>query len=103
MFSLGDVIAISCVTSFVTTFVIMVLMSALAMSGAEERNEEAYRYGFKKGREAGLTCPFRTGNGKECDMKCEYYHTCTRSEYRKKESKEDGRCKVDKDNDRCVR
>ena len=30
---------------------------------------------------------------KECDIKCQYYHTCTRSEYRKKEY-EDGRKEI---------
>lgn len=28
---------------------------------------------------------------KECNVRCEYYHTCTRSEYRKKEEQEDGK------------
>ena len=52
MFSLGDVIAICCVTSIVTTFVLVVVISALSMSGTEERLEEAYKRGFEEGRKS---------------------------------------------------
>ncbi len=36
-----------------------------------------------------MKCGF-TNKDKDCDIKCQYYHTCTRSEYRQKEGKEDG-------------
>jgi hypothetical protein len=50
MFSLSDVIAIVCVTSFITSFALLVVISALSMSGTEERLEEAYKRGFEEGR-----------------------------------------------------
>ncbi len=36
-----------------------------------------------------MKCGFANKN-KECNIKCEYYHTCTRSEYNKKESADNG-------------
>ena len=38
-----------------------------------------------------MKCGFPNRYNKECDIRCEYYHTCTRSEYYKKERQEDGR------------
>lgn len=38
---------------------------------------------------------------KECTEKCQYFNTCTKNPNRKERIK-DGRCKVDKDNNRCV-
>lgn len=32
------------------------------------------------------TCGFK--DGKKCNIRCQYYHTCTRSEYRKREQAE---------------
>ena len=40
-----------------------------------------------------MKCGFPNEN-KECNIYCEYYHTCTRGEYRKKEEKEHGRKEV---------
>lgn len=37
-----------------------------------------------------MICPFNSEERKVCNDMCQYYKTCTRSEYRKKESKEDG-------------
>ena len=37
-----------------------------------------------------MKCGFSNKWDKECNIKCEYYHTCTRSEYNKKESREHG-------------
>ena len=100
MFSLSDVIVISCIASAVVSFVVLVLMSTLVVGGTEERCERAYKQGYMKGREEGkMICPFSSGKGKECNVWCKYYHTCTRSEYQKEESTEYGRCKVDKNND----
>ena len=48
-----------------------------------------------------MMCEFPNEN-KECNITCQYYHTCTRSEYKKKEVKEDGGCKVDQDMHRPV-
>lgn len=41
-----------------------------------------------------MKCSFLDKRGKECNIYCQYYHTCTRSEYKKKErqeEKKDGR------------
>jgi hypothetical protein len=48
-----------------------------------------------------MKCGF-TNKDKECNIRCEYYHTCTRSEYNKKESREHGGSKVDKTKRRNV-
>ncbi len=46
-----------------------------------------------------MKCPFLDENGKDCNEKCIYFKTCTRSPYKQqKERLEDGRSKVDKDN-----
>ena len=37
-----------------------------------------------------MKCSFDRKGKKECDLKCEYFHTCTRSEYQKKEGNENG-------------
>ena len=49
-----------------------------------------------------MKCGF-TNKDKECNLHCEFYHTCTRSEYYKKEDREDGRGKVDKNMHRPIR
>lgn len=33
-----------------------------------------------------MKCDFN--KEKECNIRCQYYHTCTRSEYKKKEKEE---------------
>ena len=48
-----------------------------------------------------MKCSFYKREQKECNLHCQYYHTCTRSEYRKKESKEHGgKTNVYKESDR---
>ena len=37
-----------------------------------------------------MICPFNSEKMKECNIRCQYYHTCTRSEYRKKEGQDNG-------------
>ena len=37
-----------------------------------------------------MKCQFPNDKDKECDMNCKYYHTCTRSEYKKKEGQVNG-------------
>ena len=46
-----------------------------------------------------MKCSFANKRGKECDLHCQYYHTCTRSEYYKKERQEDGKQKNVHDED----
>lgn len=36
-----------------------------------------------------MICPFEKEKMKECNIRCKYYHTCTRSEYRKKGERND--------------
>lgn len=36
-----------------------------------------------------MKCSF-TNQNKECNIKCQYYNTCTRSEYQKKEGNQHG-------------
>ena len=36
-----------------------------------------------------MKCAF-PNEDKECNIRCIHYHTCTRSEYKQKEGKEDG-------------
>ena len=44
-----------------------------------------------------MKCEFPSDYDKECNEKCIYWKTCTRSPYKKeKVGKKDGRCEVDK-------
>lgn len=46
-----------------------------------------------------MKCGFE--DWKECTEKCKYFNTCARNPVRNEEE-ENGRCEVDKNNNRCI-